>query len=55
MGRHRSRPLPRDTLASRSVLRGTKSMSLNAHRLTMEEFLEQDGRTFKDICQALLR
>jgi hypothetical protein len=29
-------------------------MSRHAHRLTMEEFLEQDGRTLEEICQSVL-
>jgi hypothetical protein len=29
-------------------------MSRNGHRLTMDEFLEQDGRTLEDICQDVL-
>jgi hypothetical protein len=29
-------------------------MNRNGHRLTMEEFLDEDGRTLEDICQAVL-
>jgi len=29
-------------------------MNRNSHRLTMEEFLAQDGRTLESICQAIL-
>ena len=29
-------------------------MSRNAHRLTTEQFLEQDGRTLEEILQAVL-
>jgi hypothetical protein len=29
-------------------------MKPNAHRLTIDEFLEQDGRTLEDICQAVI-
>jgi hypothetical protein len=29
-------------------------MNRNGHRLTLEEFLEQDGRTLEDISQAVI-
>jgi hypothetical protein len=29
-------------------------MSQNPHRLTIQQFLEQDGRTLEEICQAVL-
>lgn len=29
-------------------------MSRNGHRLTMDEFLTQDGRTLEEICEAVL-
>lgn len=29
-------------------------MNSNGHRLTIDEFLEQDGRTLEDICQAVI-
>ena len=29
-------------------------MTRNGHRLTMDQFLEQDGRTMEEICEAVL-
>jgi len=29
-------------------------MSRNGHRLTIDQFLEEDGRTLEEICQAAL-
>jgi hypothetical protein len=46
--------MPHHDFASRRVLSGPHAMSQNTHRLSMEQFLEQDGRTLEEICHAVL-